>query len=182
MKKVYVPLAKGFEEIEAITVIDVLRRAGFEVITFSIDEDIFIKGSHDIVLKADSFINEIDADKADAIILPGGMPGSANLDNSMELKKLLRVIHSNGKLVGAICAAPFVLGKMGLLKGIRATCYPGFEKFLDGALISNDKVVFDRNIITGKGVGAALEFSLKIVEIMIGKDQAISLGSKMVVN
>ncbi len=180
MKKVLVPLADGFEEIEAITIIDVLRRAGIEVATLSIDNSLNVTGSHNITVVANASLNEIEAVNADAIILPGGMPGASNLDGCTELKTLICDMHTRNKLLGAICAAPLVLGKMGLLKGMHATCYPGFEKYLEGAYLSKAKVVSDGKIITAMGAGAALEFALKIVDLLSGEEVAKTLAKKMI--
>lgn len=181
MKKVLVPLADGFEEIEAITIVDVLRRAGIEVTTASTTNKQEVTGSHKIIIKADKLLAEVESCTFDMIVLPGGMPGSENLDQHEGLKKMLLEQKNQGKYIGAICAAPMVIGNMGLLKGLKATCYPGFEKYLEGADISETGVVVDDKIITGRGAGYAMSFSLKLVEILIAEDMAIDIGRKMLV-
>jgi 4-methyl-5(b-hydroxyethyl)-thiazole monophosphate biosynthesis len=167
--KAIIFLAEGFEEIEAIAPIDILRRGGIEVITVSISNKNEVYGSHGIPVKADTLFKEIDFSTADLLCLPGGMPGTKNLDNHQELKDLI-VRHANsGKNLGAICAAPSILGKLGLLNGKEAICFPGFEDQLIGAKLSNKKVVRDGNIVTAKAAGVAVEFDLKLVEILKGK-------------
>lgn len=179
MKKVLVPFADGFEEIEAITIVDVLRRAGVEVITASITNKQEVTGSHDIKVKVDKLFSELESETFDMIVLPGGMPGSANLNQHEGLKKMILKQKNQDKYIGAICAAPLVIGNMGLLSGVKATCYPGFEKYLVGADISNDGVVIDNKIVTGRGAGYAMAFALKLVELLTSEDMAIYTGRKM---
>jgi protein deglycase len=181
MKKVLVPLAEGFEEIEAITIIDVLRRAGIEVITASVTNQHEVTGSHNITIKADKIFNEVNGSNFDMIVLPGGMPGSVNLNQHVGLKEMLHTQKNQDKFIGAICAAPLVLGNMGLLKGVKATCYPGFEKFLEGAELSTEGVVTDGQTVTARGAGLALSFALKLVEILADENIAQSVGKKMLV-
>lgn len=182
MKKVLVPIADGFEEIEAITIIDVLRRAGIEVITASITPKLEVTGSHNITIKVDNVIKELKDIDFDMIVLPGGMPGSVNLNQHEGLKSMLQLHRNKDKYIGAICAAPLVLGNLGLLNGQKATCYPGFEKFLDGAEITDEGVVYDNKIVTGKSAGMAMPFSLKLVEVLAGEELAKITGLKMLVN
>lgn len=179
MKKIIVPLADGFEEVEAITVIDVLRRAGVEVQTVSVTGLMHVTGSHQITVKADSLFQSSGYPDAAMIVLPGGMPGAANLNRHEGLKELLADFNRQGKYLAAICAAPMVLGSLNLLQNKRATCYPGFEKHLVGAHLSEEGVVHDQHIITGKGAGYALAFSLKLAEILSGYDASQSVGIKM---
>lgn len=179
MKKVLVPFADGFEEIEAITIVDVLRRAGVEVITVSITKKQEVTGSHNIIITADKLFADVECDSFDMIVLPGGMPGSANLNLHEGLKKMLFKQKNQDKYIGAICAAPLIIGNMGLLSGVKATCYPGFEKYLEGADILYDGVVIDNKIVTGRGAGYAMSFALKLVEVLTGEDMAISTGKKM---
>lgn len=179
MKRVILPLADGFEEVEAITVIDVLRRAGVEVMTVSVTGNLYVTGSHHITVKADSLFQSSGYPEAGMIVLPGGMPGAANLDCHEGLKYLLGEFNRQGKYLAAICAAPMVLGNMKLLENKRATCYPGFEKYLEGARLSDDGVVHDHNIITGKGAGFAMPFSLKLAEILSGHETASAVAAKM---
>lgn len=179
MKNVVVPLAEGFEEIEAVTIIDILRRSGVKVTTCSIGESILVNGSHFISLEADQPIANIDFESQDMIILPGGMPGAMNLNHNERLRSAIREFNKKQKYLGAICAAPLVLGQLGILKDREATCFPGFEKYLEGAEIIKEGVVFDEHVLTGKGVAYAISFSLKAVEILLGKEHAISVASKI---
>ncbi len=168
MKKVIVFLAEGFEEIEAISIIDVLRRAEVSVTTVSISKEKEVKGAHNVPVVADKLFDDVDFASYDMIVLPGGMPGAKNLQEHEGVKKQVEVFEKD-KHVGAICAAPMVLGGMGLLKGRRATCYPGFEAELIGATITNEEVTVDGNIITGKGPAFAMKFALQLVETLAGK-------------
>ena len=181
MKKAYIFFADGFEEIEAITPVDVLRRAGIEVTTVSITKSRQVKGSHNIEIITDTTLSEVMDIEADMLILPGGLPGAENLNKSTELKQMIQSYSNKGKSVGAICAAPMVLGEMGILKDKKATCYPGFEKYLQGAVVSTGAVEVSSNIITGQGVGAAMKFSLELVAQLIDKQTANELAKKMVV-
>jgi len=156
--KAMVFLADGFEEIEAIAPIDIMRRAGIEVTTISVTATKEVRGAHDILLQADCLFGQIDFSNADLLFLPGGMPGTKNLEAHDGLKQLLLKHANEGKKLAAICAAPSILGKLGLLKGKEAVCFPGFEETLKGAILSDKKVVQSGNIITGKAAGAAVEF------------------------
>ncbi len=169
---VAVLLADGFEEIEALTPVDVLRRAGIDVVTYSVNGDLCVCGAHNIMIDADNVIENIDYENIDAIILPGGMPGTDNLENSQDVKDILEYADSEGILMCAICAAPKILGKLGYLKGKRATCFPGFEEYLDGVETTGNGVEVDGSIITSKGMGTAMDFSLAILEKIKGKDVA----------
>lgn len=170
--QVFVFLAEGFEEIEALVPIDVFRRAGLETLTVSISSDKLVRGAHDIAVMADRLFDETDFSEMDLLFLPGGMPGTRNLDAHEGLKKLIRKQAESTKNIAAICAAPSVLGKMNLLNGKDAVCYPGFEDKLYGAKLSNAKVVSSGNITTAKGAGVALQFALQLVEILKGKEAA----------
>ncbi len=181
MKKIAVHLAAGFEEIEAITIIDVLRRAEFEVVVISMSDELFVLGSHQILVVADQIFKNVDYKAIDMIILPGGMPGSKNLDQHDGLKKQILEFSENDKPIGAICAAPLVLGHLGLLNGKRVVCYPGFENELFGATVLDQAIMVEGNIITGRGVGAALKFSLKIVEMLESRQKAEKLADGMLV-
>lgn len=181
MKKVAVHLATGFEEIEAVTIIDVLRRAGLDVMVISVTGDYLVNGAHNVPVKADKLFGEVNYDAVDMIVLPGGMPGAANLDKHEDLKTQIGTFRKKGKPIGAICAAPLVLGHMGLLEGKNAVCYPGFEKELKGAHIKNTSVAVDGNLVTGRGPGAALNFSLQIVEELLSREKADELAGGMLV-
>lgn len=172
---IYLFLANGFEEIEALLPLDLMRRAGLEVTTVGIGgKD--ITGSHGITVKADI----VDADFADnapeCVILPGGMPGTKNLDASPVVHKALDDALENNSLICAICAAPMILGKRGILRGKKATCFPGFEEYLEGAIVGG-RAVRDGQVITGVGMGAALEFGIEIVAALKGREEAEKLAA-----
>lgn len=181
MKKIIIPLAQGLEEIEAVTSIDVLRRADIEVTTVSLG-DLKVKGAHDIVILADKSIDKIDVDEFDGILLPGGMPGSTNLRDDERVINMVKSFDKKGKLVSAICAAPIVLEKAGVLKGRKATGYPGFDEEMPSCNYMDDRVVVDDNIITGKGPGAALEFAFEVVNYLVGGETMNRLRGEMITN
>jgi 4-methyl-5(b-hydroxyethyl)-thiazole monophosphate biosynthesis len=181
INKIAVQLAPGFEEIEAITIVDVLRRADLNVVTISMTNESEVTGSHDIPVIADQLFTETEYSEFDVLILPGGMPGATNLDSHDGLKKQILDFNKNNKVLGAICAAPLVYGHLGILKGRKAVCYPGFEQELDGAFVTEEPAIIDGNIVTGRGVGTALKFSLLIVELLVGKDKSDSLAKAMLV-
>ena len=167
---VYLFLADGFEEIEALCVLDFLRRAGVEATTVGVSGKI-ANGSHKIPVVCDITADELDTDSNfEMVILPGGMPGSVNLDNSLVVDAMVKRAINENKFVCAICAAPFILGKRGILNGKRATCYPGFEKELLGAEVVDSGVVRDGKIITGRAMGSAHDFALEIIEALCGKE------------
>lgn len=169
---VYVFLAQGFEEIEALTPVDVLRRGGAEVVTVGIGGT-QITGSHGITVKADITDAELkDLAAAEAIVLPGGMPGTLNLEKNAAVQDALKYAAEHHLLVGAICAAPSVLGHAGMLQGKKAVCFPGFEGELKGAALSEEGVCCDGNIITAKGMGVSLPFGLALLAALRGKDAA----------
>ncbi len=176
-------LAVGFEEIEALATVDILRRAGLEVITVGVDDEqdpgTLIYGAHSIGVIADTNTEVFFSEDMEAMILPGGMPGTLHLEESAAVREALEYAMEKGLPVGAICAAPSILGHMGYLKGRRATCYPGFEEDLVGAILCDDLVVTDGNITTGKGPGAAVEFALRLVEILVDADMAATIRSAM---
>ena len=180
MKKVIIFLAEGFEEIEAISIIDTLRRAEITVTTASITNDKIVKGAHNIEVKTDKLFDEVDFGNYDLIALPGGMPGAKNLNEHEGLKEQIK-IFAKDKMIAAICAAPMILGGMGLLKGKRATCYPGFEPELIEAIVTHEPVTVDGNIVTGKGPAFALQFSLQLVEILAGKASRDEVANGMLV-
>ena len=171
---VYMFLAEGFEEIEALCPLDLLRRAGVAVKTVGVGSNI-VCGAHGISVLADVCEDEMQSFDADMIILPGGMPGTLNLDASKSVHKAIDVTVKNGRYIAAICAAPSILGNLGLLSGKEAICYPGFEDKLVGAKISDKKVVVDGKIITAAGMGVALDFGLVLVELLCDKAKAQAL-------
>lgn len=181
MKKANIYLAEGFEEIEALTIVDVLRRAGVDINAVTVSNSKEVEGAHNITVLADKTFDEIDNKAADMLILPGGMPGTTNLEKHEGLKALIKEFYQKEKYIAAICAAPSILGKMGLLESSMATCYPGFEKYLKGAIHTDDLVIRHKNIITSKGPGTAMLFALELVEILVGREIAEELKESMII-
>ncbi len=176
---IYVFLAEGFEETEALTPVDILRRAEQQVTTVGIGTCV-VRGSHGIPVVTDTDDKQIVIDEnVDMIVLPGGMPGTLNLEKCDTVQNAIDFCIQNGKYVAAICAAPSILGKKGLLKDKEAICFPGFEQFLEGAKLSENSVVRDGNIITAKGAGVAVKFGLKLVETLCGKERADKLHDSL---
>ncbi len=169
--RVAIFLADGFEEIEALTPVDVLRRGGVSVDTIGIGKSTAV-GSHGITVVCDTTDSSVDFTKYDMIILPGGMPGAANLDGSEFVDKAVRYAYESNRHLAAICAAPLILGRRSMLIGKSAICYPGFEHELQGAVISEDCVVTDGNITTAKGMGVALDFAKELLRILCGEEVA----------
>ena len=172
---VYMFLANGFEEVEALCPLDLLRRAGIGVTTVAVGGNDTVIGSHGIAVQADMPEALYRDAKPEMIILPGGMPGSRNLDESHTVETALRAAASNNAYLAAICAAPMILGKRGYLQGKRAICFPGFEEYLTGATIAAERVVTDGKTITAAGMGVALEFGLALVAALKGQDTADQL-------
>lgn len=179
--KVFVFLAEGFEEIEAVGTIDILRRGELDVTTVSITGKNAVTGAHHIPVTADKLFAEVDFSNGAMLVLPGGMPGASHLNSHTGLKELLKQYVAEGKKIAAICAAPLVLGGLGLLQNKKATAYPGFEDTLQGATVVKHPVVKDGNIITGQGPGFALNFGLAIVEELQGKNKAADVAAAMLV-
>lgn len=176
---IYVFLAPGFEEIEALAVVDVLRRAELHVVTVGVGED-FVIGSHQIPVAADIYERDLVLDEnVQAIVLPGGMPGTLNLEKSPVVQKAIDWSVEKNRLICAICAAPSILGHKGLLDGKNAICFPGFENELTGASLSKDFVVCDGNIITAKGMGSAVEFGLKIAEKLASAEKVKKIRASL---
>lgn len=180
-KKVLIILAEGFEEIEAVTAIDVLRRAGLEVTVAGLASN-RITGAHGIVIEADVLLDQY-SQNPDAIVLPGGMPGAQNLGKSQKVREIIKKVYDQKKWVASICAAPaLAVAPTGILNGKKATCYPGFEKnFPSTVKFSKERVAIDENIITSQGPGSALEFALKLAEQLVGKEKAQNLKEDMIV-
>ena len=166
MKKAIVFLANGFEEMEALGTVDILRRGGIEVTTVSITANPVVTGAHNVPVTADTTLEKVN------LVLPGGMPGAANLNDSEAVKEALLQQYRDSKIVAAICAAPMVLGGLGLLKGRNATCYPGFEPKLIGANVTGEAVEVSDNVITGKGPGLVINFGLALVAAI--KNEAVA--------
>ena len=175
---VYVFFADGFEELEALSPVDVLRRAGVEVTTVGVGSR-QITGAHQIPILCDVSTDELALRDFEMIVLPGGMPGTVNLEASSVVMSVLDKAVEEKKLIAAICAAPSILGHRGLLKGKNAICFPGFEDALEGAVLSKEPVCIDGNIITAKGAGVALEFALTLVACLKGADTARNLKETM---
>lgn len=182
MSKLYIFLADGFEEIEGLTVVDVLRRAGVDVTMVSIMGKKSIVGAHGITLEADAVFEDCNFSDGDMFVLPGGMPGTLHLGEHQYLAELLKKADQEKKGIAAICAAPSVLGDLGLLKGKKATCYPGFEERLTGAFTSTDQVVTDGHITTSRGMGTAIPFALELVTRMCGKEKSEELAKSIIYN
>ena len=172
MKKLGVFMAEGCEEVEALTVVDIARRAGIETAMISVSGKKEVTSSHNVTFKTDIPAEYMDFDMLDGIVLPGGMPGTLNLKANPYVQETIAKFASEGKLVAAICAAPSVLGEAGLLQGKKATSYPGFEEKLLGATTSLEPVVADGNVITSRGMGTAIPFALAIVAYLLGAEKA----------
>ncbi|MCD8215669.1 MAG: DJ-1/PfpI family protein [Clostridiales bacterium] len=179
MKNIYVFLGEGFETIEALTAVDVLRRGGADVKTVSIMEDIRVLSSHNVEVKADIMLEEADLDNSDMMVLPGGLGGTNNIKANKKLVSALKAQAEAGKYVCAICAAPSALGINGILKGKKATVYPGFEEEMLECKVTGKNVVKDGNIITGKGPGMAVEFAFALLEEAKGKEAVKQVRSGM---
>lgn len=174
MKRVVVLLAEGFEEVEAVTPIDFLRRAGCEVVVAGVS-GVSVTGAHGITLSADASLAECSG-HFDAVVVPGGMPGAANVAASPQAIDLINAVQRGGGIVAAICAAPaVVLAPNGFLGGKKATCYPGFERHFGETDFSEDRVVVDGNLITSRGPGTAAEFALQLVRALVGDEAADEL-------
>lgn len=180
MSKTGILMADGCEEIEGLTAVDILRRAGLVIVTISINKTDSVTGSHNITFQTDAIFEQVNLDEFDAIILPGGMPGTVKLGEHAGVTKAIQAFASAGKLVAAICAAPSVLGAAGILQGKRAVCHPGFEDKLTGAQVSFEPVMTDGNIITSRGMGTAIEFALAIVQYLKDEDTVDDLKQKLV--
>ncbi len=182
MNTALVFLAPGFEEIEALTPIDVLRRAGVAVTTVSITSQLAVEGAHGVPVVADALIADTDLDGADWLVLPGGMPGASNLAACPKLVEALKAQDARGAGIAAICASPsVVLGPLGLLQGKNATCYPGMEEGMTGARVRVDAAVVEGNIVTGRGPACALPFALAIAAEIVGEEKAAQVAAAMLV-
>lgn len=175
---VYLFLADGFEIVEAMAPVDMLRRAKIDVLTVGVYSKT-VKSSCGICVEADITADEFSYENVEAIILPGGMPGTVNLEKSPLVQSVIDDAVRDGVLIAAICAAPSILGKKGLLRGKNAICYPGFESALDGALVSRDYVVTDGDYITAKGAGVAVDFGIEIIKELIGEEAAETVRSQI---
>jgi len=180
MSKAYIFLAEGHEEIEALTVVDLARRAGIDISTVSITDSRVVTSSHKVSIMTDYLFSEIDCNDADMLILPGGMPGTRNLEAYAPLMEQIDGFASSGRNIAAICAAPTVFGHRGLLQGKRACCYPGMESELLGAEVTLDTVAVDGNIITSRGMGCAIDFALAIITQLLDEETADRIAKAVV--
>lgn len=180
MSKVYVFLADGFEEIEGLTVVDILRRAAVETETVSVMGRREVRGSHHITVTADCLFEEADQESARMLVLPGGMPGTLNLKEHEGLRKLLLAFNEKRKRIAAICAAPGILGELGMLDGRMACAYPSFEDRLTGARVVKEPAVTDGHITTGRGMGTAIPFALELTALLAGKEKAEEIRQSIV--
>ncbi|WP_165040090.1 DJ-1 family glyoxalase III [Dysgonomonas sp. ZJ709] len=179
MKTIFVFLTTGFEEIEALGTIDILRRAELNVKSVSLTDSKQVTSSRQVTVVADIMFDEIDLSNAEMLVLPGGTPAYNDHDG---LKKAVLAFAQKGEKVAAICASPMVLGGLDLLDGKNATCYPGFEKYLKGATLQTEKaVVVDGNITTGRGPGLTIDFALKLVELIAGKEKRDAVAAGLLV-
>ena len=180
MNQLAIFLADGFEEIDGLTVVDLCRRAGLDIIMVSIGESVVVKGSHGILVTADRLLPEVDFDSMDMLILPGGKAGTANLEKCEPLMKQIDAFHQAGKYVAAICAAPSILAHRGILKGRRACCYPSFESHLNDAELVREPAVVSDNVITGRGMGCSIPFGLAIIAACRGQEKADAIAEQIV--
>ena len=180
MSKIAVFFADGCEEIEGLTVVDMLRRAKIDVVGISITGSREVHGSHNITFMADTTYEEAQIDTFDGVVLPGGVPGTPNLGAHDGVAAAVKKFAEEGKLVAAICAAPSILGQNGILQGRRATCHPGWEDKLTGAVVTEENAVTDNNVITSRGMGTAIDFALAIAEYFKGDAAAADLKQKLV--
>jgi len=173
---IYVFLAEGFEESEALVTVDVLRRAKYDVRTVGVSGE-FVTGSHGITVKTDVLADDIvPEERLEAVILPGGMPGTTNLENSERVAEFVSFAADNSLVIGAICAAPSILGKRGLLKNRMATCYPGFEQYLEGAFVETAPVCISDNYVTANGAGSVFGFALAVVDMIAWYNGKLPFG------
>ncbi len=180
-QRVLVPLAPGFEEIEAVAIVDVLRRAGIEVVVAGLDARTVV-GAHAIAIGTDTTLDQVELDGFDAIALPGGMPGTLNLMRDARVLDAVRSLHRRGKLTAAVCAAPMVLAEAGVLSGVEVTAYPSArDQLKDARVVATPRVVHSGNVCTSQGPGTAIEFALGLVERLLGTAQARTLRQALLV-
>lgn len=180
MSQVCIFLAEGFEEIEALTVVDILRRAGIDIQTVSVTGNKCVTSSHKVPVMADALFADIDFADIDMIVLPGGMPGTRNLEAHEALMGQVDAFYEQGKWLAAICAAPSIFGHRGMLKGKRACCFPEFESHLEGAQIVRDPVCVSDRFIVSRGMGTAIPFGLEICAQLAGREKAGEIAAKII--
>lgn len=178
---IVVPLLDGFEETEAVTIIDVLRRAELPVLVAGAQRGV-VKGNHAIGVEAEIALSEIEPSTVRAVVLPGGMPGAANLSQSPEVQSLIKQVAAAGKYTAAICAGPIALAAAGVLRGKTVTCFPGNQDKLQGGTSIEDRVVVDGPVITSRGPGTAMEFALTLVGLLVGGEAESRLAERMIVS
>lgn len=179
-KKIGMMVANGYEEVEMLTVVDLLRRAGMTCDIISVSGEKELTSSHKVTVIADLLYEEADFDSYDALAIPGGMPGTTNLGAHAGVCEQLKKAYADGRMIAAICAAPTVFGKLGLLEGKKAICYPGMEDQLTGVEVTYEPAVRDGNIITSRGMGTAIDFGLAIIAYYEGEEAAAALAEKIV--
>ena len=180
MAKIYVFLADGCEEVEALTPVDLLNRAGHEVCMVSVMQRPQITGAHGIKIEADALLEDQKFEDGDVFLLPGGMPGTRYLGENKILTELLLRQYEQGRHLAAICAAPSVLGELGILRGKKAVCYPGFEEKLSGAEVLMAPTITDGTVTTARGVGAGIDFGLELIRVLDGEEKARSVKEQIV--
>lgn len=180
MKKIAIFFAEGYEEIEGLTVVDMCRRAGIQADMVSVADSLQVVGTHKIPVIMDKMLVDVNFEELDMIVLPGGMPGTRNLEKVPELMEQVKAFAATGKYIAAICAAPSILGHLGLLEGKNACCYPSFEEHLTGANVAFNPCEADGNIITSRGMGCAIDFSLKIIAKLENDDKASEIARKII--
>ena len=180
MNQIAIFFAKGYEEIEALAVVDICRRCGLTIDMVSVTEEMQVEGAHGIVVAMDKTFSQVDFDKYDMIVLPGGGEGTRNLEAHQELMAQVDAFYKAGKYVGAICAAPSIFGHRGILKGRKACCYPSFESHLEGAEVTAGPVEVSDNVITSRGMGTAIPFGLAIAALFCGEDKAEEMAKTII--
>ena len=180
MNKIAIFFAEGYEEIEALSVVDICRRCGLTIDMVSITQDCRVRGSHDIVVEMDKTFSEIDFEQYDMLVLPGGGMGTQGLEAHEELMKQVDAFYEAGKYIAAICAAPSIFGHRGILKGRKACCYPSFESHLEGAQVTEGPVEISEHVITSRGMGTSIPFGLAIASVFCGKEAAEKMAQQIV--
>lgn len=180
MNKIAIFLAEGFEEIEALTVADICRRCGLDVSLVSVTENSLVKGSHNIAVQADICFSQADFGSYDMLVLPGGMPGTKNLEAHGGLLEQVDAFYAGGKYIAAICAAPSIFGHRGIVKGRKACCFPGFESQMEGAEVTEGPVEISDHVITSRGMGTAMDFALAIAGVFCGGEKAQEMAETVV--
>lgn len=180
MSKIAIFFAEGYEEIEALTVVDICRRCGLEIDMVSVTEETMVTSSHRVTVRMDKTYSQLDFAAYDMLVLPGGMPGTRNLEAHEGLMAQIDAFYSSGKYIAAICAAPSIFGHRGILKGRRACCFPSFEDHLEGAEVTEGPVEISDNVITSRGMGTAVNFALAIAGILCGSDKADEMAKTIV--